>query len=102
MYKDCKLDRKEIERIAMYYKMGSHTMERLNERYHGNFTVKEMILNCLFAYKNTDGVYRVCVDKQSYFVVNPETYFLISYVVKDEGRIDVYQLYEKACRGEKR
>lgn len=62
------LSRKKIEYIAHNYEFSKHSFNRLRQRC-GNFDVRKMILNALFAYVNTDGYINIAVDLNHFFIV---------------------------------
>lgn len=63
------VSRKKIEYIAHNYILTTHAKKRLKQRYGSINDVKAMILNCIFAWANTDGTINIALDYYHYFVV---------------------------------
>lgn len=60
------LTKEELNEIANNYYISLHAKERLQER--GNVNIRNLVLNPLVAYFNTDGSVNVAMDEWNYLV----------------------------------
>lgn len=87
------ISRKKIEFIAHNHYLTKHAFKRLKERC-GVFNIKQMILNSVFAWVNTDKTINIALDNYHYFVV-VEVYGRYKIITYEEKSLNGYNVIDK-------
>ena len=93
---------KRLQEIAENFVISNHASQKIAER-NPNINIKEIILNPLIAYYNTDGTINIALNEYEYLVVSRkkhnDTYNIITYKEKSHNNIDIFTKREMAMRG---
>ena len=93
---------KRLQEIAEKFVVSNHAEQKIAER-NPDINIKEIILNPLLAYYNTDGSINIALNKYEYLVVNKnkndDTYTVITFKEKSHNNIDIFAKRELAIQG---
>lgn len=93
----------ELQEIANNYYITPHAIQRMSERGLDKRSIKDIILNPLVAYFNTDGSINIAKDEFHYLVIKYNGYFknyqIITYKEPSLNGKNIFQKQELATKG---
>ena len=93
-----KLTQEELGEIANNFILSVHAKEKIAER-HPNANIKEIILNPIVAYYNTDKSINIALNKYEYIVIAPDSYKVITFKEKSWYSKTVFDKQDMARNG---
>lgn len=95
------LTQEELQEIADNFILSVHAKEKIIER-HPNINIKELILNPIVAYYNTDKSINIALNEYEYIVIAPDSYKVITFKEKSWYSKTVFDKQDMARNGYER
>lgn len=96
----------ELKEIAENYRLTTHAKKRILERNMDENIIREIILNPMIAYFNTDYSINIALDEYNYFVITYNDYYkkynIVTFKEKSMNNINIFTKWHKARNGELR
>ena len=92
------LTKEELQEIADNFILSNHAKEKIAER-HPNVNIKEIILNPIIAYYNTDQSINIALNEYEYLVIAPNSYTVITFKEKSWYSKTVFDKQDMAKNG---
>ena len=92
------LTKEELKEIADNFILTVHAKEKIAER-HPNTNIKEIILNPVVAYYNTDKSINIALNEYEYIVIAPDNYKVITFKEKSWYNKTVFDKRDMARNG---
>ena len=92
------LTREELQEIADNFILSNHSKEKIAER-HPNANIKEIILNPIVAYYNTDKSINIALNEYEYLVIAPDSYKVVTFKEKSWYSKTVFDKQDMAKNG---
>lgn len=100
------LTKTELQEIATNYCLTYHAKDRMKERGIAENQIKDIILNPLIAYFNTDYSINIAQDQHHYFVIiyneNQNKYVIVTYKEPSYNGKSIFEKHEMATKGKDR
>ena len=95
------LTQEELQEIADNFILSVHAKEKIAER-HPNANIKELILNPIIAYYNTDKSINIALNEYEYIVIAPDSYVIVTFKEKSWYSKTVFDKQDMARNGYER
>lgn len=92
------LTREELQEIADNFILSNHSKEKIAER-HPTANIKEIILNPIVAYYNTDKSINIALNEYEYLVIAPDSYVIVTFKEKSWYSKTVFDKQDMAKNG---
>lgn len=92
------LTKEELKEIADNFILSAHAKEKIAKR-HPNANIKEIILNPIVAYYNTDKSINIALNEYEYIVIAPDNYKVLTFKEKSWYSKTVFDKQDMARNG---